>query len=546
MKKKLLLALLPVLLLLGALSGAASAETFVTLGSFPAGEELDIRLAETGLDPAAIVCEDLPEGLRLECADFGGSSILTLRGAPRTAGEQHFTIVAEDLIVCSMSVTPAVPRVAMPANLRCGVGEAVELRVTASVPDDGVLSYQWYLSRGPFSEAIEGANSDSYRPDTSEEGSAWYCCEVTNTNNGLSVSTMSDYTAVEVGGRQILSVTIESLPYKTDYLVGEELDVKGLRILVRYEGGYNEILDEGFTVSPEVFRTAGTHSVTVSYSGYSCGFNVMVQNEEDTVTGIGVLTLPRKTEYAPGDNLETEGLSIRARTQDGGYFDVSSGLDCSPTRFDQEGTQIVTVRYADKTCTFTVTVKDDKVPTGISILTMPSMRTYTVGDRLDASGLTIMLNSNKGSEIISEGFVVTPKVLTTAGTQEITVLYGQFKTSFRVTVKEREGVISSPSPSPAAAPGGTPAPESSPGQTGTQPEATASPLPTAPTRKNTGVNTGVKIIFAIAVLALAGLAGYVWYLRKQGFGEEEAPGDAGESTPTVSGEPVEEDKTPKE
>jgi hypothetical protein len=58
-------------------------------------------------------------------------------------------------------------------------------------------------------------------------------------------------------------------------------------------------------------------------------------------------------------------------------------------------------------------------------------------------------------------------------------------------------------------------------------------------RKNTGVNTAVKIIFAIAVLALAGLAAYVWYLRKQGFGDEEpeAPDDADEPE-TVSGEPV--------
>ena len=45
--------------------------------------------------------------------------------------------------------------------------------------------------------------------------------------------------------------------------------------------------------------------------------------------------------------------------------------------------------------------------------------------------------------------------------------------------------------------------------------------------------------------ALAGLAAYVWYLRKQGFGDEEpeAPDDADEPE-TVSGEPVDDRDEP--
>ena len=65
-------------------------------------------------------------------------------------------------------------------------------------------------------------------------------------------------------------------------------------------------------------------------------------------------------------------------------------------------------------------------------------------------------------------------------------------------------------------------------------------MPTPPVRKNTGVNTAVKIIFAIAVLALAGLAAYVWYLRKQGF-EDEQPAEP-EELDTVSGEPMDDER----
>ena len=195
--------------------------------------------------------------------------------------------------------------------------------------------------------------------------------------------------------------------------------------------------------------------------------------------------------------------------------------------------------YAEKTCTFTVRVKEDKVVTGISVLTMPSTRSYTVGDRLDTAGLTIQVNSNKGSEILTDGYTVTPKVLATPGTQEITVLYGQFRTKFNVTVKAREAVTPTPRPTPAP----TDAPETSPGSDASPaPEQSARPVPTPPVRKNTGVNTAVKIIFAIAVLSLAGLAAYVWYLRRQGF-EDEQPDEPGELH-TVSGEPMDDERKP--
>ena len=532
MKKKLLLSLLLALALLLALPGAARAETLVSLGSFSAGSEVDIALIQSENLPD-FSADGLPEGLRVEREDRSGGALLVLRGTPLYAGDYRFTVEAGEVVVCAMSIIPAAPSVTAPSDCSCAPGETVDLRLSASTPDGGTLSYQWYFAHGPVNEAIEGATGNVLRPDTSVPGTTWYCCEVVNTNNGLSSSRMSDYICVTVAEPAIQSISIESLPVKTDYLVGDELDVAWLRILVRYEGGRNEIIDEGFTISPAVFTSAGTHSVTVGYEGFRCGFNVMVKSKEETVTGIGVLTLPRKTEYAPGEDLQTAGLSIRCYTEDGGHFDVSSGLDCSPTWFDEEGEHTVTVSYAEKTCTFTVRVKEDKVITGISVLTMPSTRSYTVGDRLDTAGLTIQVNSNKGSEILTDGYTVTPKVLTTPGTQEISVLYGQFRTRFNVTVKAREAVTPTPRPTPAP----TDAPETSPG-TGASPapEQSARPTPTPPVRKNTGVNTAVKIIFAIAVLSLAGLAAYVWYLRKQGF-EDERPGEP-EELHTVSGEPM--------
>ena len=545
MKKKLLLSMLLALLLLTALAGSACAETPVTLGSFPAGEEMDVSIAWVNRD-TKIEVEGLPQGLRIEREDYGPDSLLMLRGKPMYAGDEQFTVWGEEEIVCTLSVMPAVPTVSVPRSVQCGVGDLVDLKAWASTADAGTLSYQWYMAAGSFNETIGGATGNVLRPDTSEAGTVWYCCEVVNDNNGLTSSVMSDYIEVQVRELVVQSVSIESLPLKTEYQVGDEIDTAGLRITVRYDGNYNEIRDDGFTVSPALFDRPGTQSVTVRYGEKSCGFNVTVKNPTETVVGIGVLSLPVKTEYLVGERLDTEGLSIRAHTDDGRYFDVSPDeLEFSPTRLDRTGEQTVTVRYAEKTCSFTVRVKEEKIVTGISVLSLPTKRSYTVGDRLDTEGLTVQLNSNKGSEILNEGYSVTPKVLTSPGTQTITVIYGQYQTKFTVTVNAKENTT--PTPKPTATPAPTAEPENSPEASGA-PDApdtpeTPHPVVTPPMRKNTGVNTAVKIIFGIAVLSLAGLAGYVWYLRRQGC-EYEEPGDEDGEEPldTVSGEPMDDEK----
>lgn len=51
------------------------------------------------------------------------------------------------------------------------------LTVSATISDEGVLSYQWYCG----GEVISGATTESYVPSTDEVGSKSYSCQVTNT-----------------------------------------------------------------------------------------------------------------------------------------------------------------------------------------------------------------------------------------------------------------------------------------------------------------------------------------------------------------------------
>ncbi|MCL2154328.1 MAG: hypothetical protein FWH53_01550 [Leptospirales bacterium] len=87
-------------------------------------------------------------------------------------------------------------------------GAAIALTVTASVDDGGTLSYQWYsnstnsTSGGTPLGAANGAQTKSYTPGTSEEGTIYYFVVITNTNNSVNgdkiVFTVSDTAAVAV------------------------------------------------------------------------------------------------------------------------------------------------------------------------------------------------------------------------------------------------------------------------------------------------------------------------------------------------------------
>lgn len=234
-------------------------------------------------------------------------------------------------------------------------------------------------------------------------------------------------------------------------------------------------------------------------------------SKEPVIEGIGVLTLPIKTQYKEGERLVTDGLSVRVYT-DQGSFDVTGGLECSPATLSTPGTQTITVRYENKSCTFTVEVEAAREEVqSISVLTPPTKTSYTVGDRLDTTGLTLRVVTNKQIQDVTEGFSCTPVILGSAGRQTIKVLYGVQSTSFEVNVEER--ATATPMPTATPAPTATAAPGA---------EATATPAPSATPHSSshqshtTSAGSAVlQIVLVLALLALVGLGAYVFLVQRK-------------------------------
>ena len=250
-----------------------------------------------------------------------------------------------------------------------------------------------------------------------------------------------------------------------------------------------------------------------SSSVISSTIAVTVENNEPVIQGIGVLTLPTKTQYKEGDRLVTDGLSVRVYT-DQGYYDVTGGLEVSPAVLGVAGTQTITVKYQGKSCTFTVQVEEDKeVVQSISISSLPAKTSYTVGDRLDTTGLSVRVVTNKQITDVSQGFTCSPMVFSSAGSQTVTVNFQGKSTSFTVQVAER----SSPSPSPTASPSPSPTASASPSAS---PDSGASPSPThtvtvhEPHETNAG-SAFLQIVLMLALLGLVGIGAYVYTVQRR-------------------------------
>ena len=159
---------------------------------------------------------------------------------------------------------------------------------------------------------------------------------------------------VSNGAVSITSVSIKSNPTKTSYFVGETLNTSGLTLTAKYNDGSTKTISSGFTCNPTSLTSAGTKTITVSYSGKSTSFDVSVQNV--SLLSISVKTQPTKTSYYVGETLNTSGLTLTAKYSDGSIKTISSGFKCNPTSLTSAGTKAITVSYQGESITIPVTV----------------------------------------------------------------------------------------------------------------------------------------------------------------------------------------------
>lgn len=162
----------------------------------------------------------------------------------------------------------------------------------------------------------------------------------------------------------------------------------------------------------------------------------------DTVrlTGISLVSPPDKTLYLPGEELDTSGMVILLKYNDGTTKTVSDGFSVSGYDPNVTGSQTVTVKYGGKTTTFAVTVIDETV-TVTQIIPVVTKTEYTVGEAFDTASLSLELVFSDGTtQTVTTGFELEGYQSDAAGEQVLTVTYGELAEQFIITVKEKDTV----------------------------------------------------------------------------------------------------------
>ncbi len=75
-------------------------------------------------------------------------------------------------------------------------------------------------------------------------------------------------------------ITVNTLPEKTQYYIGDKFDADGLSIKAVYSDGNNDVITEDFSCSGFASDTAGEKTIIVTHGGFSTEFKVNVKTPE--------------------------------------------------------------------------------------------------------------------------------------------------------------------------------------------------------------------------------------------------------------------------
>ena len=159
----------------------------------------------------------------------------------------------------------------------------------------------------------------------------------------------------------VSAIALATKPSKLVYNAGEELDITGLSVTVKYSDGTTTVVSEGLDVTGYDADLADVQRLTVTYEGKTTGFSVKV-NPTPEVRQIVLASKPDKLSYENGEDLDLTGLTVKAKYTDGTTAIIEAD-ELTVTGYDATvaGIQRLTVAYGAfaQTTGFSVRVAEE-------------------------------------------------------------------------------------------------------------------------------------------------------------------------------------------
>ena len=234
---------------------------------------------------------------------------------------------------------------------------------------------------------------------------------------------------VTVEAKKLVSLTLNTLPNKLEYVSGQKFDENGMQVIATYDNG-DVIVAEDYTV--EGFDDApGIKNIVISLDGQSVSFPVKVIAR--VITDFKLVSLPSKLNYIEYETFDATGLIVEATYNDGITETVT---DYTLTGFSSNvGTHTVAVAYEGFVKSFEINVTP-RILEDIRVV-VPNKITYEIGEEFDSTGMQVIACYNNGQEVTIDDYQMTGFDSSASGAKTITVTYGGIERNFAVAVQER-------------------------------------------------------------------------------------------------------------
>lgn len=266
-------------------------------------------------------------------------------------------------------------------------------------------------------------------------------------------------------------------PTKSEYVVGDELDLTGLKVekvtttdtgsskvepteeVVELKAGEYTLSHPGTTIENGlVLDFAGAMPITVTAGDLKVKFTITINPK---VTEELKVTPPTKTTYVHGEALDLSGLKVeKVTTTDnggkaeptvvtkelteaeytlthGGRFTVTDGV-----LLEESGLMNIKVTAGDLTATFTITI-DSVVTKAIAVTNLPTKTEYKAGEIFETAGLVVSLTTTTDGEAVTTALEEGDYTLTIDGQAAATYIFQPTEENqeYTVTVTPKDTTI---------------------------------------------------------------------------------------------------------
>lgn len=244
---------------------------------------------------------------------------------------------------------------------------------------------------------------------------------------------------VNVVEKELVSITATN-PNKTDYYIGQDLDLAGTVVTAKYNNdATKEIALNECTISNIDITTAGEKEVVITYK--SKGFTIKVNYKDLEISKIELVGTPKK-EYIEGDNLDISKLSLKLYYKE---VDTTNNIPvtldmCVVPDMNTVGTKSVVVKYKNFSVNYDINVKAKSL-VGVDFDGTLKNTQYLQGQKLDLAGISVIAKyDNNTKEDVTSNVVIDFDNMTISEKAIVKVSYKGYEKEYKVSVLSRENV----------------------------------------------------------------------------------------------------------